>query len=461
MTTKIHIADMTLGAAVKSLAVAPGFKEKLEIARNLEKLGVDVIELAAIEDEKVDSLFVRTVCGFVKNSTVSLSTGLTEVGVETAWKAVSGAKKPRLSVSVPLSPALMEYSCKLKPASAVELVKTLVAKCKAVGCKDIEFVAVDATRADPEVLEKAVVTAVSAGATVITICDNAGNIFPQDLVDFVKKVRGYIGKIKLGYLCESEHGLALAFTLMSGADEVKTAIGSIKYVEPCMFASGRLGMFSPSLNQTELDCISARIQEITEKKKSFSSIVKTDFLIEAEITLTAEDGIEKVSAAVKKLGYELDAEDTDKVFDAFSRLAAKKPTVSAKELDAIVASVAADAPPTYKLGNYSVTSSNAITSTASICLEKDGEKFEAVSLGDGPIDAAFLAMEKITGRHFELDDFQISAVTEGREAMGSALVKLRDGAKLYSGQGISTDIIRAAIRAYLSAVNKIIYEEKL
>ena len=116
--------------------------------------------------------------------------------------------------------------------------------------------------------------------------------------------------------------------------------------------------------------------------------------------------------------------------------------------------------PTYHLDNYVINSGNAIVATAFIRLLKDGAPLQAISTGDGPIDAAFQAIEQILGRHFELDEFQIQAVTEGHEAMGDALVKLRYNGKLYSGRGLSTDIVGASIRSYLSAVNKIVNEEK-
>ena len=117
-------------------------------------------------------------------------------------------------------------------------------------------------------------------------------------------------------------------------------------------------------------------------------------------------------------------------------------------------------PPTYRLKNYLVNSGNTITPSAHVVLDKNGESLSGLCTGDGPIDAAFRAIEQIIGRHFEMDDFQIAAVTKNREAMGDALVKLRRGGKVYAGKGISTDIIGAAIRAYLNALNKIAYEEK-
>jgi 2-isopropylmalate synthase len=116
-------------------------------------------------------------------------------------------------------------------------------------------------------------------------------------------------------------------------------------------------------------------------------------------------------------------------------------------------------PSTYHIESYVINSGNVITATANILLGKGGEKLRGVGVGDGPIDAAFLAIEQIIGHHYELDDFQIQTVTEGRDAMGSALVKLRAGGRVYSGNGISTDIIGASIRAYISALNKIVYEE--
>ena len=149
-----------------------------------------------------------------------------------------------------------------------------------------------------------------------------------------------------------------------------------------------------------------------------------------------------------------------KVYEAFKRIASKKEQVSTKELDAIIASAALQVPPTYKLDSFVITSGNTISATAHIKLMKNDKCIEGVSMGDGPIDAAFVAIENITGCHYELDDFQLQSVTEGREAVGQTVVKLRSGGKVYSGKGISTDIVAAGIQAYLSAQNKIVYEDE-
>ena len=177
--------------------------------------------------------------------------------------------------------------------------------------------------------------------------------------------------------------------------------------------------------------------------------------------LTAHDTEEAVASATVRLGYDLSTEDIQKVYAAFKQIADKKEEVSFKELDAIVASSAMQVPSTYKLDTYVITSGNTISATAHIKLSTNGKTVEGVYIGDGSIDAAFQAIENITGCHYELDDFQLQAVTEGREAMGQTVVKLRASDKVYSGIGISTDIVGAGIQAYLSALNKIVYEEEI
>ena len=178
---------------------------------------------------------------------------------------------------------------------------------------------------------------------------------------------------------------------------------------------------------------------------------------EHNISLNSNSTLAQVSEAVRSLGYELSHADSGKVYEEFLRVSAKKNQIGDKEIDAIVASAAMQVPSTYHLESYVINSGNIITATANIQLSRNGERLSGTSTGDGPINAAFLAIEQVIGHHYELDDFQIQSVTEGHEAVGSAVVKLRDGDKLYSGCGVSTDIIGASIRAYVNALNKIVY----
>ena len=188
-------------------------------------------------------------------------------------------------------------------------------------------------------------------------------------------------------------------------------------------------------------------QEVEEKE------VKNAKFINANATLT------DLCTITKSLGYELSDDDAGKVYEEFKKVVSKKESIDNKELEAIIASTAMQVPSTYHLVNYVVNSGNIIPSTANVTLEKDGEKFTGVSTGDGPIDAAFHAIEQVIGHHYELDDFQVHAVTKGRGAVGSSIIRLRADGKLYPGNGVSTDIVGACIRAYINALNKIVYEE--
>ena len=158
-------------------------------------------------------------------------------------------------------------------------------------------------------------------------------------------------------------------------------------------------------------------------------------------------------------GYELSDSDIGNVHKALVQVCEKKGAVGAKELEAVIASSAMQAPSTYHFETYTTTSSNITSSMTQIVLKNGDEVISGVSSGDGPIDSAFRAIEQCIGYHYELDDFQVQSVTEGKEALGSALVRLRNNGKLYSGNGTSTDIVAASIRAYINALNKIVFEE--
>jgi len=178
-----------------------------------------------------------------------------------------------------------------------------------------------------------------------------------------------------------------------------------------------------------------------------------------DILLAKGPTIGQIADVVAHMGYEISSDDLAKVHKAFEQLAERK-AVSGKELETIVANVADEVPPTYILRSYIVNSGDRISPMAQVEIEKDGEVRHGVSIGNGPIDAAFLAVEKVIGSTYELDDFRISSVTRGQEAMGEALVRLRSRGKVYSGSGVSTDIIGASLRAYVNALNKIVFEEQ-
>lgn len=454
----IKIADTTLCREHNSFS----FKEKIEIARQLEKLNVDVIELPAVENSRTDILLVRTISAFVKNSVLSVAAGMNETSIAEAAEALSAAAHGTIRIELPVSPVGMEYTCHKKPAKMKEWVRFTVAKAKETGYST-EFCATDATRAEADFLYDIIKTATDAGADKVTVCDTAGSMLPDDFAAFVKGIIDNTG-VPIGIQCSNKAGLAAAQAILAvrnGATCVKCAVGgdTVSLDTFCTIIKdyGNDYDMTSSVRYTELHRIVNQIHWITDNAKNERSTVTVSTEFEG-IRLDKNDTQEAVLSAVATLGYDLSEEDSVKVYEEFLRVAAKK-NVGAKELDAIVASAALQVPSAYKLVSYVINNGNIITASAHIVLERDGVMTEGIELGDGPIDASFIAIDKIIGHHYELDDFQIQAVTEGREAMGSAVVKLRAGGKLYSGNGISTDIIGASIRAYLNAINKIIYEE--
>jgi len=396
---------------------------------------------------------------------VAVPVQLNAESVAQTWSALSQAKHPRLQVCAAVSSVQMEYLFHKKPEAMLCAISETVAACKAV-CADVEFIADDATRADAEFLQKALDTAAESGATTVTVCDTAGTMLPGEFAEFVKGLQ-VPEQVRLGVSCTDDLSMADASVVAAvgeGVDEIKAATyplgsASLAHLAKLLAARGDSFGVACDVRTTELGRIIERIAQICQAGKSKTGVwtgVQTD----PGLYLTAHDDVAAVAKVAEQLGYDLSEEDCVKVYDAFKRIAAKKEQVTSKELDAIIASAAMQVPPTYKLDTFVVTSGNTISATAHIKLLKNDVPVEGVSMGDGPIDAAFVAIEKITGCHYELDDFQLQAVTEGREAMGQTIVKLRNGGKVYSGKGISTDIVGAGIHAYLSALNKILYEEE-
>ena len=467
----IKIIDITLRESNVLRDSALTFKEKLEIARGLDRIRVDAIELAPISAGKADQLSNKTIASVV-NAALTATVNIGTDSVEEAWESIRTAKHPQLNLLVPTSPVQMEYACHKKAPAMLVLIEDQVKKCRFY-CENIEFSALDATRAEPDFLYKAIQAAITAGANKITLCDNAGILLPDEFAAFLKTVVDNVPELEnvdlYVQLSDEMHMAAAcaAAAVKAGADGIKCTVTSSGYptleqVSRFVQVKGEALDITTGLRNTELNRTVGQLTRLLETEKetssSFGNLISNEV---SNICLSENDSIGDVINVVKQLGYDLSDEDYAKVYEAFKRVAVKKSFVGTRELDAIVASTAMQVPSAYRIDRYVINSGNIITATANLTLEKDGNKLRSVAIGDGPVDASFQAIEQIIGHHYELDDFQIQTVTEGREAMGSALVKLRANGKLYSGNGISTDIIGASIRAYISALNKIVYEEEL
>ena len=464
----IRISDVTMKQPEKTFALA--FREKIELAKLLDALGVSVIEVEGLSNSRTDALRVKSIACAVQNSTVAVAVQPDLNSISHAWEAVKLAKHPRLQVCAAVSSVQMEYLYHKKADAMRAAVQQAVAACKSL-CPDVEFIADDATRSEPEYLHSILQDAIHAGASTVTLCDSAGTMLPGEFADFVASVYAGVPALKnvtLGVSCSDHLSLADACAIAAvgqGAGEIKAAAypqGTASIANVARIIAAHTGTLDAGtvLQTAQLSRVMEQISWICQSDRKKNMPFDSGIHPDEGIFLTVHDAPEAILGAVEQLGYDLSDEDKPKIIEAFRHIAGKKEQVSIRELDAIVASAAMQVPPTYQLDTYVINSGNSIASSAHLRLRKGDTVLDGICLGDGPIDAAFLAIEQITGRHFELDDFQLAAVTEGREAMGQTIVRLRSDGKLYSGRGISTDIVCAGINAYLSALNKIVYEEE-
>ena len=467
----IRVSDITMKEAVTSKTLSLSFKEKLEIVKILDRIGVGSIEVEGIESSKVDALRIKSIASLVKNSTLAVPVKMDEQNIEAVWNAAKGAKSVRLQVEAAVSPSCMEYIQRKKADNLVADAAAAVAKCAQL-TDDVEFVAVDATRTDVAYLAKIIEAVVNAGANTVTVCDAAGSMLPEEFAEFISSLTQAAPQLN-----DITHGISCCNNLnMADACAVAGVTAGASLVKATSYPMDVVALDNISrILAAKADALDAQCHvRVTELKRAMNQIARlccedrskalkfTDSVSEAVegLVLTAGDDQETVMQYVERLGYSLSDEDAASVFEAFRKIAANKENVGATELDAIVASAALQVPPTYVLEGYVINTGMSFKATSHISLRKNGEIHEAVSLGDGPIDSSFKSIESVVGKHYELDDFRIQAVTEGREAVGESIVKLIADGKVYSGRGISTDIVESSIRAYINALNKIAYEEQ-
>lgn len=458
---KIFVSDMTLSIPADGQVTELSFREKLEIAKKIVKSGADALELPLLSDNKEDVIVFKTIASICDGCMVCVPGGDSEEHIKAAYESIKDAENPCIQIVLPVSTVQMEYIYHLKTAKMLEKIAKL---CKAASeiCETVEFVAQDASRAEAGFAEECCKVAFENGAYAVTLCDDNGDYFPAEFAQLVKSVKESCGA-KVYVKTSDKLSMAAAnavAAIEAGADGVKTsAVGdeslSSEAVADILRARGEKLDARSELNITAIHNILA---DVTSCDKGYETPEVEDADAQ-QIHLNAESTISDVISAVANLGYELSNEDNGRVYEELKRVCAKKGSVGARELEAVIASSAMQVPSTFHVVNYVINSGNIITATANITLEKNGEKLTGVSTGDGPIDAAFHAIEQIVGHRYELDDFQVQAVTKGREAVGSSLIRLRDEGKIYSGNGVSTDIVGACIRAYVNALNKIVYEE--
>ena len=501
--SQIKIFDTTLRDGEQSPGCSMNLKEKIEVAKCLERLKVDVIEAGFAISSPGDFESVSTIAGAVKDCTVASLARSTEKDIDCAWEAVKHAADPRIHLFIATSPVHMEYKLKMSPEQVLERTAAMVAYAKKY-CSNIEFSAEDATRSDVDFLIRVVDTAIKNGATVINLPDTVGYTTPNEMQSLIATVIQNVpdsDKAEFSVHCHNDLGMAVANSLagvLGGARQIECTInglgeraGNTSLEEVVMAMRTRPDVFADKFTRIDTTQIyrssktvyniigqtaplnkpivgrNAFLHEsgihqhgVLSNKKTYEILTPESVGVRVNnIVLGKHSGKHALETRLKELGYELSPEELVRCFEDFKALCDKKKDVTDADLEALVTHSATDdgeVADGYKLDWFAVHTSNFTTATCTVSLKYGEEKFEDVALGDGPVDAAFQAIDNIVKpveHTFEL--YRINSISQGKDTLGEVSVKLTAGNRTFSGRGLSTDIIEASILAYISAINKL------
>ena len=496
---RIIIFDTTLrdGEQAPGASLTP--PQKLEIAYQLEQLGVDVIEAGFPIASPGDFEAVQAVSRAVKKSVVCGLARCIKQDIEAAHNALKAAQRPRIHLFLATSKIHLEYKFRKAEDEILSLAVQAVKEARGL-CDDIEFSPEDATRSDRAFLFRVVEAAIREGARTINIPDTVGYSYPQEIYSLITDIRNNVPNINKAIVaihCHNDLGMATANSLsavLAGARQVHGTIngigeraGNASLEEVVMAMKTRkdvFGNFSTGINTKEIYRTSRLVSKLTDfvvppnkaivGKNAFAheSGIHQDAVLKKRITYEIMDphdvgiadsqlilgkhsGRHAFRDRLKTLGFHLNEEQLNKAFVRFKEVADKKKDIYDDDLRAIVEDEIRVIKPLWQLDNFEVISGTKIKPRATVYLNKKGKKLSALSSGDGPVDAVFKAIDKVTGYKAKLNDFRLEAVTSGKDALGQVSLKLKVKDSIISGRGSSTDIIEAAVKAYLDAVNKL------
>jgi len=510
---RITVYDTTLRDGEQTPGVHFGRAQKLDIAKRLAKTGVDVLEAgfpASSAGDLQAVLAVATASGEGKlgEMTVSALARMITTDIDAAAEALAPAKRRRLHLFIATSDIHLENKLKITREEAIERIREGLAYARSLGAFDeIEFSAEDATRTDVDYLCLAVETAVRGGADIVNLPDTVGYATPEEYASLIKTVRSRVeGSYKISVHCHNDLGLATANSLAAvaaGAEQIECTVnglgeraGNAPMEEIVMAMKVRADAICVGGEGCETGINTREITETSRMVASLSGVepapnkavvgdnafshasgIHQHGIMSARSTYEIMDpeevglhsgtillgklsGRHAFADRLQQLGYSLTAEGVDATFARFKEIADKKDIMRDDDLRAIVGEYLDSLEGRYYLNSFQIQSGNHIRAMALVTLEvKDGKEASLVTEaapGEGPIDAAFNAIDRIAGaEETELVSYDISAVTEGTDALGEAKVKIksREGS-VYTGRGVSTDVIKASIKAYLGAVNK-------
>jgi 2-isopropylmalate synthase len=501
---KVIIFDTTLRDGEQAAGGSLNIPEKVEIAKQLEKLGVDVIEAGFPVTSPGDFEAVRLIAEEVRTPIICVLTHANLEAVDQSWEAVKGAAHPCIHIVLSSSDIHLFYQLRKSREEILKMSCDTVARARKY-CDNVEFSAMDASRTDPAYIYQILEAVIDAGATTVNIPDTVGYAMPDEfggLIDNVFKNVPNINKAIVSIHCHNDLGLAVANSLEAikrGARQVEGTIngigeraGNASLEEIVMAIKTRQDFYDlyTDIDTTQIYKTSRLVSELTgtpvQPNKAIvganafrhSSGLHVDGVIKMRTTFEIMDpksvGVPSSSLVLGKtsgrhafrehlaeLGYSLSEENFNRAFAAFKELADKKRDVTDKDIESIVAEEQRTISEVYHLDRLQVTCGDRGIPTASVILvAPEGEVKSDAAIGTGPVDAVCKAIDKIVAVPCTLTEFTVKSITEGIDAIGEVLIRVESEGLTYTGRGADTDIIVASAKAYINALNRLLSDTK-
>jgi 2-isopropylmalate synthase len=501
---KVIIFDTTLRDGEQAAGTSLNLQEKLEIARQLDKLGVDVIEAGFPASSIGDFEAVGLVARELRRPTICALTLANVEGVDRAWEAVKEAEHPRIHVFLSASDIHLAHQLKKSRDEVLKMSRETVARAKSY-LDDVEFSPMDASRADRAYLYQILERVIEAGATTVNIPDTVGYATPQEFGSLIQGILDNvpnIGKAVVSVHCHDDLGLAVANSLEAirvGARQVECTIngigeraGNASMEEIVMALKTRRDFFklSTNIDTRQIYRTSRLVSDLTgfpvQANKAIvganafrhQSGIHQDGVLKKSITYEIMDpkwvGIPSRSLVLSKvsgrhafkerlseLGYTLSEEDLNRAFQGFKALADKKKDITDRDVESLIAEELRTITEVYHLDHVEVSCGDHNIPTATVRLiGPDGQSLADAALGTGPVDAVYKAINRIVGIPNILTEFTVKSITEGIDAIGEVLIRIESEGVTYTGRGASTDIIVASAKAYMNALNRLLSVKK-
>jgi len=501
MPERVYIFDTTLRDGEQSPGISLGFREKLEIAEQLEKLGVDIIEAGFPATSQGDFEAVQGIARKIRGSVICALARACDEDIERAWEAIKDAENPRIHTFLSTSDIHLKYQLKKSREEVVEIAKSAVKKARSY-CPNVEFSPMDATRSDPNFLYKVIEVAIEEGASVINIPDTVGYSIPEEFAELIRGVIENVSgieKVILSVHCHDDLGLAVANSIAAisvGARQVECAVNGIgeragnasleEIVMAIKVRKDRLGV-KTGIDTKEISRTSRLVSLLTgypvqpnkaivgknafahesgihqdgvlKERTTYEIMHASDIgLATSDIVLGKHSGRHAFKEQLERLGFYLGEKELNQAFKRFKELADKKGTsLSGGDIEAIALEYIRTEGQQWKLAGYEVHSGGKdAPPSATITLEREGERRTERAIGDGMVDATCKAIRQALGIEANLISFTVEAITGGLDALGDVTIQLEVEGRQVVGRGVSTDIVEASARAYLNAVNKVL-----